>query len=260
MELNHHRSGSGDPLLLIHGLGSRWQMWEPVIGALAAHHEVIAIDLPGFGESAMPPPGTPPGLDSLASLVQEFLERIGVGRPHVAGNSLGGLISLELAKRGQARSATALSPAGFANRPEMTAARASLWLSVRVARRLAARADRLMTPRLGRQLALSLFIAHPDRITPADAAASLRALAAAPWFDQTLPSLHPMEFSGGDRIRVPVTVAWGNQDRLLLPRQARRAGREIPRARLISLRGCGHVPTYDDPGQVAQVMLEAAAV
>lgn len=260
MELNHHRSGSGDPLLLIHGLGSRWQMWEPVIGALAARHEVIAIDLPGFGESAMPPPGTPPGLNSLASLVQGFLERIGVGQPHVAGNSLGGLISLELAKRGQARPATALSPAGFANRPEMAAARASLWLSVRVARLLAARADRLMAPRLGRQLALNLFVAHPDRITAADAAASLRALAAAPWFDETLPSLRPMEFSGGERIQVPVTVAWGNQDRLLLPRQARRAGREIARARLISLRGCGHVPTYDDPEQVAQVMLEATAV
>jgi pimeloyl-ACP methyl ester carboxylesterase len=259
MELNHHRSGHGDPLLLIHGIGSRWQMWEPVIGTLAAQHEVIAIDLPGFGDSPMPAPGTAPGLDSLTSLVQAFVERIGVGRPHVAGNSLGGLIALELAKRGQARSAAALSPAGFASRPEMTVARASLWASVRVARRLAPRADRLMTPRAARWLALSLFMAHPDRITAADAGASLRALAAAPWFDETLPSLRAMEFSGGETIPVPVTVAWGSRDRLLLPRQARRAGRVIPRARLISLRGCGHVPTYDDPEQVAQVMLDAAA-
>ena len=246
--------------MLIHGLGSRWQMWEPVIGALAARHEVIAIDLPGFGDSPMPPPGTRPGADSLTSLVSGFLTEIGVERPHVAGNSLGGLIALHLAVRGQVRTATALSPAGFATRPEMLVARASLWASVRAARALSGQADRLLAPAVGRKLALSLFVAHPERMTAADAAASTRALARAPWFDATLPSLHVMEFTGGEDIQVPVTVAWGNQDRLLLPRQARRAGRAIPSARLISLRGCGHVPTTDDPVQVARVLLEAAAV
>lgn len=128
MDLNHHRSGHGDPLLLIHGIGSRWQMWEPVIGTLAAQHEVIAIDLPGFGDSPMPAPGTAPGLDSLTSLVQAFAEQIGVGRPHVAGNSLGGLIALELAKRGQARSATALSP------PDSPAGPRCRWLVPRCGR------------------------------------------------------------------------------------------------------------------------------
>jgi pimeloyl-ACP methyl ester carboxylesterase len=260
VQLNHHRSGSGDPLLLIHGIGSRWQMWEPVIGALAAHHEVIAIDLPGFGDSPMPPPGTRPGADSLTSLVSGFLAEIGVERPHVAGNSLGGLIALNLAVRGQVRTATAVSPAGFATRPEMAGGKASLWVSVRAARLLAAQADRMLTPALGRKLALSLFVAHPERMSAADAAASTRALAAAPWFDETLPSLHAMEFTGGAGITVPVTIAWGNKDRLLLPRQVRRAGRAIPRSRLVSLRGCGHVPTTDDPEQVARVLLEAAAV
>jgi pimeloyl-ACP methyl ester carboxylesterase len=259
VQLNHYRAGSGEPLLLIHGIGSRWQMWEPVLDALAARHEVIAIDLPGFGASPMPPPGTPPGLDSLTTLVEGFLRDVGVERPHVAGNSLGGLISLELAKRGQVRSATALSPAGFATAPEMTVARASLWVSVRAARGLAGQADRLLAPAWGRRMALNLFVAHPERITAADAAASTRALAGAPWFDETLPALHAMEFTGGDGIEVPVTVAWGSKDRLLRPRQARRAGHAIPRARLISLRGCGHVPATDDPEQVARVLLEGAA-
>jgi pimeloyl-ACP methyl ester carboxylesterase len=59
---------------------------------------------------------------------------------------------------------------------------------------------------------------------------------------------------------VPVTIAWGERDRLLLPRQARRAQRLIPSARVLMLRGCGHVPTYDDPEQVASVLLEASAV
>src|ERR1700760_4958227 len=109
MILNHHRAGTGEPLLLIHGIGSRWQMWEPVLDLLTPHRDVIAIDLPGFGASGMPVAGTPAGPDSLTTLVQDFLREIGVERPHVAGNSLGGYIALELARRGQVRSAAALS-------------------------------------------------------------------------------------------------------------------------------------------------------
>ena len=123
-------------------------------------------------------------------------------RPHVAGNSLGGLIALQLAVRGQVRSATALSPAGFATVPEMTVTRASLWVSVRAARALAGQADRLLAPALGHKLALNLFVSHPERMTPADAAASTRALAAAPWFDATLPSSradHRRPRAGGTR-------------------------------------------------------------
>jgi pimeloyl-ACP methyl ester carboxylesterase len=259
MQLNHHRAGSGEPLVLMHGIGSRWQMWEPVIGRLAERHDVIAIDLPGFGASPMPPPGTPPGTDSLIALVSEFLARLGVERPHVAGNSMGGLMALEMAGRGLVRSATALSPAGFASHAEMTYGRASLWLSVRLARGLARHADRLFATALGRKLGLSLFVAHPERLTGAEAAENTRALAGAPWFDETLPALRAYQFSEEQHINVPVTVAWGAKDRLLLPRQARRAAQAIPHARVLMLPGCGHVPTWDDPGQVARVLLEGAA-
>jgi pimeloyl-ACP methyl ester carboxylesterase len=258
VDLNHHRAGSGEPLVLIHGIGSRWQMWEPVMDALSARHDVIAVDLPGFGQSPMPPAGTPPGAASLVALVQEFLSSIGVAAPHVAGNSLGGLIALELARRGIAGSAAAISPAGFASRAEWAIGHASLWLGVRMARLVAPRADRLLLRPGARKLALAQYVAHPERMSAADAAESLRALAAAPWFDATLPALRPGQFSGGGEIEVPVTIAWGEHDRLLLPRQARRAAAAIPRARMVTLRGCGHVPTYDDPGQVARVILESA--
>ncbi len=259
MDLNHHRTGSGDPLVLIHGIGSRWQMWEPALDALAAEYDVLAVDLPGFGASPMPPPGTPPGAASLTTLLGEFLGSVGFEWPHVAGNSLGGLISLELARRGVARSATAISPAGFASPAEIAYARRSLWFGVRAARLLASRADRLLARPGTRRLALRQFFEHPERLSAGDAAASLRALAAAPWFDETLPTLRAREFSGGSDIRVPVTVAWGERDRLLLPRQARRAAAEIPKARMVTLRGCGHVPTYDDPAQVAKAILGTAA-
>jgi pimeloyl-ACP methyl ester carboxylesterase len=258
MNLNHHRAGSGDPLVLIHGIGSRWQMWEPVLDALSAEYDVIALDLPGFGRSPMPAPGTPPGADSLTSLVEGFLDEIGFQWPHVAGNSLGGLIALEMARRGAARSCAALSPAGFASRAETAFTRRAFWLSVRAARLAAPRADRLLARPRARRLALRQYLEHPERLSGAEAADSLRALAGAPWFDATLPSIRARQFYGGPEIHVPVTVAWGERDRVLLPRQARRAAAEIPRARIVTLRGCGHVPTYDDPGQVARVILATA--
>ncbi len=257
--LHYHRGGQGEPLVLIHGIGSRWQIWEPVLGGLEPHRDVIALDLPGFGASPMPAPGTPPGVDSLVGLVSEFLAQLGIERPHVAGNSLGGLIVLEMARRGLVRSATALSPAGFATRAEVLGARATLKLSFAVSRRLAPRAERLLRSRAARQIAFSATVAHPARMSPADAAANLRGLARAPWFGATLPTIRPMAFSGPSAIDVPVTVGWGRKDRLLLPRQARRAGREIPGARIVMLDDCGHVPTYDDPALVTRVLLEGSA-
>ncbi|MGZ4232718.1 MAG: alpha/beta fold hydrolase [Solirubrobacteraceae bacterium] len=258
MDLKHHRVGTGPPLVLIHGIGSRWQVWEPVMRRLCQEREVIALDLPGFGASPMPAPGTPPGVASLTRLVAEFLDGLGVQHPHVAGNSLGGLISLELAKQGLVRSVTGLSPAGFYNDREAAYARLSLKLTVRTSRWLAPRADRLCASPSIRTLAFSQVVAKPRLLGAADAAASVRALAEAPWFDDTLPAVAEDRFANGEAIQVPVTIAWGAKDRLLLPRQGRRAVRMIPGARLVVLTGCGHVPTYDDPEQVARVLLDGS--
>ena len=84
-------------------------------------------------------------------------------------------------------------------------------------------ADRIAGSPTGRKLAFSLFFAHPERVPADDAVASSAALANAPWFDETLPALLAEQFSGGEQITVPVTIAWGERDRLLLPRQAPRA-------------------------------------
>jgi pimeloyl-ACP methyl ester carboxylesterase len=259
VELNHHRAGSGPPLVLVHGIGSRWQVWDPVLARLAAEREVVALDLPGFADSPTPPPETPPGVASLTSLVAEFLDDLGLDRPHVAGNSLGGWIALELAKQGRVRSATVLSPAGFHTRREARYERGALWTAVRAARLLAPIADRVTASPSARRALLGLFVAHGDRVPAPDAAASVRALAAAPWFDATLAAIPREHFRGGELISVPVTIAWGEHDRLLLPRQAPRALRVIPGARLVTLRGCGHVPTYDDPDQVARVLLDGSS-
>jgi pimeloyl-ACP methyl ester carboxylesterase len=256
--VNHHRAGSGEPLLLIHGIGSRWQVWQPVLPLLAGERAVIAVDLPGFGASGMPPPGTPPGARSLARLVCEFLDELGLASVHAAGNSLGGWVALELAKLDRARTVTALSPAGFQNDLEAVFQRSTMWATVRAARAAAPAAPALLKRSVARRIAFVQLVAHPERIPPAEAVDHLRALARAPWFDETLTAINADRFAGGE-IAVPVTIAWGEHDHLLLPRQARRAVAAIPGARLVMLRGCGHVPTYDDPELVARVLLEGSA-
>ncbi len=259
MRLNYHRGGSGEPLVLIHGIGSQWRMWEPLLARLEREREVVALDLPGFGASPPPPPGTPAGVPALTSLVAEFLaDELGLDRPHVAGNSLGGWVALELAKQDRVRSATALSPAGFHSDAEARFQRVSLWTAVRAARLLAARAESVTATTVGRAAALGQYVAHPSRLPATDAADAIRALAGAPWFDEMLDAALSDRFSGGEQITVPVTIAWGEKDRLLLPRQGVRAAQEIPSARMVTLYGCGHVPTYDDPEQVASVVLEGS--
>jgi pimeloyl-ACP methyl ester carboxylesterase len=260
MELNYHRIGNGEPLVLMHGIGGRWQWFEPVLSRVAGERDVVAVDLPGFGASPAPPRGTPPGIGSLTRLVSEFLDSIGLDQPHVAGNSLGGWIALELAKRGRVRSATGLSPAGFHNKLEARYQRGALWATRRFTRAIARRADRLMRSSVARTLTAALYYAHPARLAPTDVAADVRAAATAAWFDETLRAITTDRFAGGEQITVPVTIAWGERDRLLLPHQARRAKTAIPAARVITLRGCGHIPMPDDPEQVARVLLEGSAV
>ncbi len=256
--LNHYRDGSGDALLLIHGIGSRWQVWMPVLDRLAAERTVIALDLPGFGESPLPAAGLPPGVASLTRLVLEFIDQLGLDRPHVAGNSLGGQIALELAKTGRVRSANALSPTGFHEGAETRFQKLSLQLTLKAARLLAPVTDTVLARPLGRRLVFAQMAARPDRMTATEGADNVRGVADSHWFEATLDAMLAEPFTGGEQIEVPVTIAWGEKDHLLLPRQAARAARALPAAKSVTLHGCGHVPTYDDPDQVACVLLEGS--
>jgi pimeloyl-ACP methyl ester carboxylesterase len=260
MPLNHHRGGTGEPLLLIHGIGSRWQVWDPVLPLLEPSRDVIAVDLPGFGGSPMSDRPGAPGVEHLADSVCEFLDQLSLEQPHVAGNSLGGWLSLELARRGRARTATALSPAGFwRNRFDVGFIKESLRLTIVATKLLRPVAGPLLEPPAGRIALLGQVFGHPTRVPPGDAADTLRAAADAPSFSETLTAAMAEEFTGGEAIDVPVTIAWGELDRLLMPRQAARAAELIPSARSVWLHDCGHVPTYDDPPQVARVLLEGSS-
>jgi pimeloyl-ACP methyl ester carboxylesterase len=113
-----YEGGSGSTLLLLHGLGGTWHIWKPVLALLERHHRVVALTLPGHWGGPELPAGATPSVDLLADVLAEDLRRRGIVRPHVAGNSLGGWLSLELARRGLVSSVTALSPAGGWNTPE----------------------------------------------------------------------------------------------------------------------------------------------
>jgi pimeloyl-ACP methyl ester carboxylesterase len=257
MELSYERRGSGPSLVLLHGIGHHWQAWLPVIDRLAAERDVIAVDLPGFGTSPPLPSGAPATAESLADAIEAFCAGLGVESPHVAGNSLGGYLALELAARGTVRSATALSPAGFWNRGEHRYA----WTVLTVLRTLAvtlppAQVALLSRSAIGRTLAFGAIVAHPARLTPDAAIASSRALREAPGFDETLESFAWVMPPGPPK--APITIAWGEHDRLLPRRQAVRAARWSGQ-RVKLLKGCGHVPMSDDPALVARVILEGSA-
>ena len=251
MDLHHVRRGAGDPLVLIHGLGSEWRAWEPVLDSLAREHQVIALDLPGFGASPSLPAGTRATIPALTDAVESFLEREGIEQPAVAGFSMGGAVSLELARRGAVGSVVAISPAGFWTERE----RAFCQRSVRNARSLPV-APALLGNAATRTVLLGQFFGRPWRVPPEAARRAVERLQAAPAFDDATDAFSEYRFSRGQELAgIPVTVAWGTRDLLLLPREGRRTPRLIPHARLVWLRGCGHVPFWDDPDAVVRTVL-----
>ncbi|MCX5609211.1 alpha/beta fold hydrolase [Streptomyces sp. NBC_00047] len=254
----YERKGAGEPLLLLHGIGHHLQAWHPVTDILAAEHDVIAVDLPGFGVSEPLPDGVPYDLGTVAPALGALCAALGVERPHVAGNSLGGLLALEMGRIGLARSVTALSPAGFWTEGERRYAFATL-LAMRAGAKALPRPalERLSRTAAGRTALTGTIYARPARRSPEAVVAETLALRDATGFEKTLAAGGSVRFTD-DVPGLPVTIAWGTRDRLLLRRQGVRAKQTVPGARLVRLPDCGHVPMSDDPALVARVVLDTA--
>ena len=259
IQLNHHRAGEGPPLVLLHGVGHHWQAWQPVIVRLAGEFDVIACDSPGFGRSAPLPSAMEPTITSYADAFEWFLAELGLTRPHVAGNSMGGAIALELARRRAVASVTAFSPAGFWTGPERRFTQLSLGAlggtpaAARPAVEAAART------RAGRVALFSQTFGYPARLPAEEAVATLRDAWASPVLGDTLKAFDAYRFERGEELRgVPVTIAWGRRDRLLPYRlQAPRARSALPGATHLTL-GAGHVPFYDDPAACTEAIRATA--
>ena len=259
MGLAYERRGSGPPLVLLHGVGHRRQAWDAVLYRLTPHRDVIAVDLPGHGESPPLPASATPVLSAMLDQVIALFDELGLDRPHIAGNSLGGRLALEAAVVRRASSVTALSPAGFwRSDRDAQYARAVFRVMEALGAILQPRAATLSRSTAGRALVYSVVVSRPSRMSPEQARGDMAAfMAARPTMDLVLAQM--TQFSGTVPAGIPVTVAWGTKDRLLPPRQVLVAKAALPQARFLPLRGCGHVPMTDDPALVSDVLLQGSS-
>ena len=254
MEMNHIRRGTGRPLLLIHGLGGSWRTWMNILDALAAEREVIAIDLPGHGET--PPLLGEVSMDTLTEAVATWLAEQDLTGVDVVGNSMGARLVLELARRGVVGATVSLDPGGFWEGWERGFFYATVAASIRLVRLLQPVMPRLTGSPAGRALLFAQLSARPSRV-PADLAlAELRTFAASPSFDELLRRLAfgPAQ-QGAAATPGPVVIGWGTKDRLTLPRQAQRALARFPNARLYWFNGSGHYSHWDAPAEAVRLIL-----
>jgi pimeloyl-ACP methyl ester carboxylesterase len=259
MQLAHSRAGAGPPLVLIHALGSSRAVWDPVVDQLAEQFDVITVDLPGFGGSAPLPPEDEPHPARLAAVVGDLLDELGIDRPHVAGNSLGGWIALELARLRPVSSLALLAPAGLWRRDTPRYCLVSLRTTRWAARRAPGVLSWLVGHRLGRVLVLGQTHGRPIRMTPERARGAIRTLGTAPGFDAALAATVHRHHPAGPALGAPVTVAFGTRDLILLPWQSRHLDQLPPGTRSAVLPGCGHIPMSDSPTAVAAVITASVA-
>jgi pimeloyl-ACP methyl ester carboxylesterase len=257
---HHERAGRGEPLVLLHGIGHHLQGWRPVAALLRTDHEVIAVDSPGFGRSAPLAAGVVPTIDAYADAFAGWFAQLGLERPHVAGNSMGGAIALELARRGAAATVTAISPAGFWTAAERRFCQRSLALLANIWTPLRPVALALVGSAAGRTALAGQLFARPWRVPGPEAQSVMRDVWDAPAMAPALAAFEHYDFHTPAQLaHVPMTIAWGSRDRLLpYGRQAPRARRLLPWARHVTLAGLGHTPFYDDPGVVAHTIRAAA--
>lgn len=246
-DIAYTRTGAGPALLLLHPLGADREVWTPVVDRLADRRELIAVDLPGFGASP-PLRDVRPTAAALAKALAALIAELDLDHPHVAGNSLGGWIALELGLAGAVASTTAIAPAGLWADP--------LIPKPSIAHRLARSLRPLIGPVAasggGRTLLLASAVAHPDRVPPAESAHLVRAYADAPGFVAVNRAMRAGTFTALDQIATPVTLVWPEHDGLVS-----RPTRLPPNVRNVALPDAGHMPFWDVPDAVAEILLAA---
>lgn len=252
---HYEETGSGRPLVLLHGIGMSHIAWNALTPYLRATRRVVAFDIAGFGLTPPLPAGTLPTIANLVEALERSLHEMGHDLPiDVAGNSLGGCMALEAARRGIARSVVAISPIGLWKAhpaPHVKYVFRGMRLMARYFPNLLKAAVR--GPWL-REVALAVPLTVGSRRMPvSDARRAVDDLAASPAFEETFDHTRAA-FSGRD-IAVPVTVAFGDRD-WILPRSSRRRSELPDHTRWVTKSGWGHVPMWADPCGVAQLILE----
>lgn len=247
-----------EPLILLHGVTNSSSIWGDVIPLLSEDFDVIAPTARGH-RGGVEPQG-PVTVAQLVDDVERLLDDSGLGRVHIAGNSLGGWVALELARRGRALSVCALSPAGFWTAGASDETHATN--AIRNSRSLAKLARPILpiilrSSGLRRRLLRDVAV-NGDQVT-ADAARNivedLIHCVAAP---DLLGS--PEVLRGFDDVPCPITLAWSGEDKIFPPHvNGAIARRLIPGATYFELPDVGHLPMLDDSQLVATVIRGATA-
>jgi pimeloyl-ACP methyl ester carboxylesterase len=257
-----YRGGSGPPLVLLHGLMMSWRAWSRVLPELSGRHTLYAPTLPGHRGGPRLRPGEPVDIETITDAVERLLDEEAIDTAHLAGNSLGGRITLELARRGRARSVVALSPAGaWRTTRDLDRLHAGVRVGVSMGRSRVSRAY-LHLPS-SRRMLLRTLCENGHRLSVAEARAILddmagctaaRGLLAAGGQDRGIAPIERRDTA--DSRGTAITVAWGDHDRLIpFARYGAPMLERIPDAEYIPLPGAGHVPMLDDPAAVAATIL-----
>jgi pimeloyl-ACP methyl ester carboxylesterase len=254
LHTSYLEGGTGEPVILLHGLGATNASFLPTMWSLARDHRVLAPDLPGFGDSAKPIRPYDPAF--FASWLRDFMDSVGVKRAHVIGNSMGGRVALEIAMRHPERVDRIVllcpSPAFIKGRE-----------FVRVVRFLRPELALIPVPISHRQVVRSTraIFARPERLPYAwyEAAADefLRVFSTPRGriaFFSAARQIYLEEPWGEtgfwDRlhaVKAPALFVWGDRDWLVPARFARHVTDALPRSASVVLEDCGHVPQYELP-------------
>ncbi len=241
----------------MHGLGAGLRSWAPILDGLAEHREVIAVDLPGFGET--PPLAGEVSIATLTDAVADFISEQGLDGVSTVGQSMGGRIVLELARRGVGGDTVALDPGGFWNDRELFIFGATLRPSIALVRVLRRWLPFLLGSSIGRTALLAQFSARPWALSRETVLPDVRGLAESPSTGAAMDALTkgPKQ-QGAPAGTVPgtVTIGWGRRDWVAVPRQAARATELFPDAVLHWFDRCGHFPQWDAPHEATRLILD----
>jgi len=260
-----YRAGSGEPMVLLHGFTDTWRTWRPLLAELVPYFEVIAPTLPGHSEGpAIENAVTPHSFTDMADLAEEVLDQHGVETAHFVGNSLGGGVSLELAKRGRARSVVGLSPAGgldFGNRAEALRIQRQFQRIQTLTRRNLRLLPWVMRSPVRRRLALRDAMQRGDLVSASHATEMARRSLECEVVEDVYAVLRHGQpwMTDLHTIDAPTLIVWGEKDKILpIDRHSARLRNEIPNVQFRSLPGIGHVPMHDDPELISKLIRDFA--
>lgn len=258
MTLNQVRRGSGSPLLMVHGLGAGSRSWAPIVEDLAERREVIAVDLPGFGET--PALTGEVSIATLTDSVADFIREQGLDGVSTVGQSMGGRIVLELARRGIGGDTVALDPGGFWSDRQQAVFGATLRPSIALVRALRGALPSLLGNPAGRTLLLAQLSARPWALSRDTVLPDVLGLADSPSTGDALKALTKgpkQEGAAAGTVPGRVTIGWGRRDLVTLPSQAARATDLFPDAVLHWFERCGHFPQWDSPLEATRLILDS---